>query len=141
MTIGARIRKFRNECGLTQRDLADTVGITESAIRNYERDIRTPSDSQIEKIAVALGVSPDSIRDMGVSGARGALEVLFRFERELGLKPVVTYEGIAVVPDSRKRDTRRTAQALELWKCMRDQLEAGEMTEEEYENWKARFQG
>lgn len=89
MTIGARIRKFRNDGGLTQKELADEVGVTESARRNYERDIRTPNNQQIEKIAEALDVSADSIREIGVSGARGALEVLFRYEKELGLMPVI----------------------------------------------------
>ena len=44
MTIGARIRRYRNEGSMTQRELTDEVGLTESAIRNYERDIRTPGD-------------------------------------------------------------------------------------------------
>lgn len=85
MSIGERIRKYRNEIDMTQRKLAEEVGLTESAIRNYERDIRTPGDGQIKRIAEALDVSPDAIRDIGVEGARGALEVLFRCERELGL--------------------------------------------------------
>lgn len=72
---------------MAQRELADEVGLTESAIRNYKRDIRTPSDQQIGRIAEALDVSADSIREIGVSGARGALEVLFLYERELGLMP------------------------------------------------------
>lgn len=141
MTIGARIRRYRNEGGMTQRELADEVGLTESAIRNYERGIRTPSDEQIERIAGALDVSADSIREIGVSGARGALEVLFRYERELGLMPVVTGDGVAVVPDPSKEGSQKAAQALKAWKRMRDQLVAGEIDGDDYEAWKARFRG
>lgn len=141
MTIGARIRRYRNEGGMTQRELADEVGLTESAIRNYERGIRTPSDEQIERIAGALDVSADSIREIGVSGARGALEVLFRYEKELGLMPVVTGDGVAVVPDPQKDGSQKAAQALKAWKRMRDQLAAGEIDEDDYEAWKARFRG
>ena len=54
MTIGTHIRRYRNEGGITQRKLADEVELTESAIRNYKRDIRTPSDQQIGRIAEAL---------------------------------------------------------------------------------------
>lgn len=93
MTVGSRIRKFRKEADMTQNELADEVGLTGAAIRNYERDYRVPSDELIEKIAAALDVSPDSIREIGVTGARGALEVLFRYESELGLMPVVTDNG------------------------------------------------
>lgn len=141
MTIGARIRRCRNEGGMTQRELADEVGLTESAIRNYERDIRTPSDQQIERIAEALDVSADSIREIGVSGVRGALEVLFRYEKELGLMPVVAEDGVAVAPDPEKEGSQKAAQALKSWKRMRDELAAGEIDEDDYEAWKARFRG
>lgn len=141
MSIGERIRRYRNEVDMTQRELAEEVGLTESAIRNYERDIRTPGDEQIERIAKALGVSPDAIRDIGVEGARGALEVLFRYERELGLSPVVTEDGVAVAPDPSRPGSQKAAQALRAWKRMRDRLFAGEISEEDYEAWKARFRG
>lgn len=141
MTIGARIRRYRNESGMTQRELADEVGLTESAIRNYERDIRMPSDQQIERIAEALDVSADSIREIGVNGSRGALEVLFRYEKELGLMPIVTEDGVAVAPDPAKEGSQKAAQALKVWKRMRDQLAAGEINEDDYEAWKGRFRG
>ncbi|RRF98790.1 MAG: XRE family transcriptional regulator [Coriobacteriaceae bacterium] len=141
MSIGARIRKFRKEADMTQRELADEVGLTGSAIRNYEHDIRVPSDELIEKIAAALDVSPDSIREIGVTGARGALEVLFRYESELGLMPVVTEDGIAVMVDPYREGAQKADQALKAWKRMRDELAAGEITEKEYEAWKARFKG
>jgi transcriptional regulator with XRE-family HTH domain len=141
VSIGARIRRYRNDVDMTQRELAEEVGLTESAIRNYERDIRTPGDEQIERIAEALDVSADSIREVGVSGARGALEVLFRFERELGLKPVATDAGVAVAPDPSRPGSQKAAQALKAWKRMRDLLESGEISEGEYEAWKARYRG
>lgn len=141
MTIGARIRKFRNDGGLTQKELADEVGVTESAIRNYERDIRTPNDQQIEKIAEALDVSADSKREIGVSGARGALEVLFRYEKELGLMPVAAEDGVSVAPDPSKEGSEKAAQAVKACKRMRDKLAAGEINEDDYEAWKDCFRG
>ena len=112
MSIGERIRKYRNEVDMTQRELAEEVGLTESAIR-----------------------------DIGVEGARGALEVLFRCERELGLSPVVTDDGVAVAPDPARPGSQKAAQALKAWKRMRDRLSAGEISEGDYEAWKARFRG
>ena len=128
MTIGARIRRYRNEGGMTQRELADEVGLTESAIRNYERDIRTPSDQQIERIAEALD-------------AKDPFEVLVVYERELGLMPVVIEDGVAVTPDPKKEGSQKAVQALKAWKRMRNQLAAGEIDEDDYEAWKARFKG
>lgn len=141
MTIGTRIRRLRKDVDMTQRELADEVGLTESAIRNYERGIRVPSDEQIEKIARALDVSADSIREIGVTGARGALEVLFRYEHELSLRPVVTDDGIAVAVNPKREGSQKAAAALKAWKRMRDRVDAGEVSEDEYEAWKARFKG
>ena len=76
-----------------------------------------------------------------MSGARGALEVLFRFERVLGLKPVATDAGVAVAPDPSRPGSQKAAQALNAWKRMRDLLESGEISEGEYEAWKARYRG
>ena len=141
MTIGTRIRRLRKDVDMTQRELADEVGLTESAIRNYERGISVPSDEQIEKIARALDVSADSIREIGVTGARGALEVLFRYEHELSLRPVVTDDGIAVAVNPKREGSQKAAAALKAWKRMRDRVDAGEVSEDEYEAWKARFKG
>jgi hypothetical protein len=68
-----------------------------------------------------------------VEGARGALEVLFRCERELGLSPVVTEDDVAVSPDPARPGSQKAAQDLKAWKRMRDQLSAGEISEEDYE--------
>ena len=57
-------------------------------------------------------MSPDAIRDIGVEGARGTLEVLYRCERELGLSPVVTEGGVAVAPDPARPGSQKAAQAL-----------------------------
>ena len=76
-----------------------------------------------------------------MSGVRGALEVLFRYEKELGLMPVVTDDGVAVAPEPAKDGSQKAAQALKAWKRMRDQLATGEIDEDDYEAWKACFRG
>lgn len=60
-TIGENIRKIRESKGLLMKDLADKLDITEQAIYQYEKDIRTPNTKQIFKIADLLGVEPDTI--------------------------------------------------------------------------------
>lgn len=55
-SIGTRIRQVRNID--SQEELAKKTGISISAIRNYERDLRTPSIETIEKIAKTYGISP-----------------------------------------------------------------------------------
>lgn len=59
MTIGDRIKYFRDNRGMTQDELANKVGTTKQTIYKYENNIITniPSD-KIELIAYALEVDP-----------------------------------------------------------------------------------
>ena len=58
MTLGARIRQARQTAGLSQAELADTLGITRSACSQWESDQGTgPRRARLEALAEALGVS------------------------------------------------------------------------------------
>lgn len=141
MGVGERIRRYRKAGGYTQRGLAEEVGVTESAIRNYELGLRTPSESQLEAIARALDVAPESLADIGPESARGALEMAFRLEGEMGFRPSEAEGGVGIAVDPKVKGSRKLSQALKAWARMRERLEAGEVSEEEYEAWKASFRG
>lgn len=53
---------IRRRLGITQRDLAQRVGLTPGAIGQYEIGIRYPRFRTAKKIAQALGVSLDDIQ-------------------------------------------------------------------------------
>ncbi|EGO8162285.1 helix-turn-helix transcriptional regulator [Enterococcus faecalis] len=55
--IGKLIRKIRNNRGLTQREVAQSIGVTDSCVRNYELGYRNPDNQKRIDIAGALGVS------------------------------------------------------------------------------------
>ena len=61
MTIGENIRKIRIDKGLTQRDLAAKLQITQQSIAQYENGKRIPKLSTVRKIANALNVSLNEI--------------------------------------------------------------------------------
>lgn len=48
MTIGQKLIKLRGS--KTQREIAEAVGITVSALSNYENDYRTPKDEVKKKL-------------------------------------------------------------------------------------------
>lgn len=58
MTVGENIRRIRQERNLTQRQLGEMVGASETYIRAYESGRRNPKPSSLEKIADALSVIP-----------------------------------------------------------------------------------
>ena len=48
---GERLSELRKDNGLTQRDLAEILGVSENSISLYERNINTPDDELKIKIA------------------------------------------------------------------------------------------
>ena len=62
MKIGKRIRHYREKKGLTQRELAKLINVSERTIGNYETDTRTPHLDLISMIAKALDVKPQDFK-------------------------------------------------------------------------------
>ncbi len=56
--LGEHLKKFRQEKGMSQGDIARKLGIHRSYISGIERGVRNPTIKNVERIAVALGVSP-----------------------------------------------------------------------------------
>ena len=57
--IGTRIKQLRLEKDITQKDLADFLGVTPKAISFYELGQRMPSNDVILKLAQKFGVTTD----------------------------------------------------------------------------------
>ena len=139
MDSGATIKRLRKRHGLTQKQLAEAVGCTDAAIRNYESNARTLKGDALEKMASALDVEPSSLVDFGVDTAHDLLAVVFQAERVLGLVPVGTKLGLAVGMHPSSPGAPKVQAALEAWQRRREALLAGEITGDEYELWKAGF--
>lgn len=56
--IGNRIRKYREELGLSQTQLAERIGISNSRVSNWEQGINRPDADMLAEICKALNVSP-----------------------------------------------------------------------------------
>lgn len=63
MTTGERIRTARKARGMTQANLGEICGIAESTIRRYELDKLHPKIETLEKIANALQMDVNVLRD------------------------------------------------------------------------------
>ncbi len=59
------IRELRQERGWTQLELANRLGVTPSAVYNWERGKFEPTASMFRRIARAFGVSMDEIALVG----------------------------------------------------------------------------
>lgn len=56
-TQGERIKKLRKSKGVTQRELASRLGISEQAVSKWEKNISNPSTKNLLQIAKIFGVS------------------------------------------------------------------------------------
>ena len=141
MKTGELIKKYRKLRKITQRQLATACGQTDSAIRNYELGNRTPGQEQIQAVAGALDISSEALREVPLESSRQALELLFRLDEEFGLEPMEVDGMLVLGFDAGAEKSPKLAAALEAWKKMIDSENAGEITPEELDEWKATFGG
>ena len=59
--FAANVRKLRSKKRLSQKALADKIGISVSYVSMLERGQRSPPLETIEKMAKALGVTPAAL--------------------------------------------------------------------------------
>lgn len=88
------ISSRRKELGMTQKDLAEKLNITDKAVSKWERGIACPDTAAIPKLAQILGISLEELmtaKPAEDSGHRGA-----EYLTDLILKAVPLGMGIAV---------------------------------------------
>ncbi len=57
--FGEKIKEFRISLGLTQKELAQKIGQTQSTIFYWEKNINEPSISSLKKLCEVFDVSAD----------------------------------------------------------------------------------
>lgn len=64
MDFGSKLKELRTNANLTQKQLAELIGVTKSVISFYELRERTPSPEVLCKIASIFHVSTDFLLDI-----------------------------------------------------------------------------
>jgi len=88
------ISSRRKELGMTQKDLAEKLNITDKAVSKWERGIACPDTATIPRLAQILGISLEELMSTNPAepaGHRGA-----EYLTDLILKAVPLAMGIAV---------------------------------------------
>jgi len=81
--LGHRIRKLRNQAGLTQAQLADRVEVSDEFMSRLERGKKSPSLATASRIAEALGVTLAVLFDFDAPAPAGEKEELLEGLRVL----------------------------------------------------------
>ena len=97
-SMGEIISTLRKEKGMTQKDIADKLGITDKAVSKWERDVAFPDTATIPKLAEILGVSVEELmqaKAVPVNGHKGTGDLI-----NIILKAVPLAMGVAVTVTS-----------------------------------------
>lgn len=65
--IGSRIRKYREERSLSQKQFAELMGISNSRVSNWEQGINRPDADILADICRVLNVSPSELLNVHLS--------------------------------------------------------------------------
>lgn len=125
---------------MTQKQLAESCGITEPAIRNYELGNRISGYDTLENTAEVLQINYYALADPNLAALVGVMHSFFRMEYAHGLKPVDMNGKAALIIDPVFHNTENTflQQMLDTWLKARTKLDNGEWSIEQYENWETR---
>lgn len=64
------IRFYREKLGITQKSLAEELGISQGAIANWENDIRKPDIFMLKRIAEVLHCTTDELLNVPEQNAK-----------------------------------------------------------------------
>jgi transcriptional regulator with XRE-family HTH domain len=99
MPFGNRLKEARLNKGLTQEELASSVGVTKGAIGNYESEVSSPKEPILIKLMEVLGVDAN---------------FLFQDLVDVVPPPTLSQDESRLVTAYRKADPKYRDLALEL---------------------------
>ena len=70
--FGEKIRRARKTAGLTQRQLADRLGVANTSVSNWEKDLSRPDADLIQELCAILGMQPNDFYGTETTHASGS---------------------------------------------------------------------
>lgn len=145
MAVGDRIKRIRNFRKMTMKELGIAVGFDENSadvrIAQYENNSRKPKEELLKKIAEALDVNWFVLRDPEDYTDDDLILAFFDWEEgRFGINlqeiedrsvPEVVEDRIAITFSHSKLNAY-----MQEWMYRKQQLRSGEITRDEYTEWK-----
>lgn len=78
--FGELLKRLRLNAGITQKQLADKIGISKNAVSYYEQSLRCPSSDILIKIARVFHVSADFL--LGLDNEKQTFDVSMLTDKE-----------------------------------------------------------
>ena len=144
MAIGERIRFIRNLRGMTQKFLGLQVGFSERTadirMAQYESGSRVPKAELVALLANALDVSTEALNVPDIYSYTGLVHTLFALEDLYGFK-IDRLDGEICIRINRQNGSNfaKMTGLLEPWEEMAQKYRNGEISREEYDQWRYRY--
>ncbi len=144
MAIGERIHFFRIMRGMTQKYLGILVGFPERSadvrLAQYETGSRKPKAELTASLAQALDVAPQALDVPDIDSYIGLMHTLFTLEDNYGLTISKTDgEACLRVDKGKCRAADNLQQMLNAWQEQAERLADGEISKEEYDQWRYNY--
>lgn len=141
ISIAERIQHFRTLRGMTQKYFGMLIGFPEKSadvrVAQYETDNRTPKADLTRTMARALDVSPKALTVPDIDTYDGMMHTFFALEDRYGFQ-ITDMDGTPCLMFNpyHSRDAWRMIERLLEWQKQAAKLNKGEITREEYDNWR-----
>ena len=143
MAFGKRIKFFRNRKGMKQKELGELLGFlgktSDVRVAQYETESRTPKADLVKEMAQIFGVSPRAINVPNIDSYLGLMHTLFALEDMYGIKIGEINGELCLRLDREHREYQHLFEPFHAWQQMASKLETGEISQEEYDNWRYNY--
>ena len=143
MAFGKRIKFFRNRKGMKQKELGELLGFlgktSDVRVAQYETEARTPKADLVKEMAQIFDVSTRAINVPNIDSYLGLMHSLFALEDMYGIKIGEIDGELCLRLDREHREYQHLFEPFHTWQQMAAKLESGEISQEEYDNWRYNY--
>lgn len=75
LSIGRKLKKLRKEHHLTQKEVANELGISQQLLGMYENDKRIPKINRIKKLTKFYGITYEELMDSECSSSKSVIQL------------------------------------------------------------------
>lgn len=143
MAFGKRIKFFRNRKGMKQKELGELLGFlgktSDVRVAQYETEARTPKADLVKEMAQIFDVSTRAINVPNIDSYLGLMHTLFALEDMYGIKIGEIDGELCLRLDREHKEYQHLFEPFHAWQQMTAKLESGEISQEEYDNWRYNY--
>ena len=97
-TIGNKIKELRRSKGMSQKDIADKLGVTSQAVSKWENDGSLPEMTMLPDIASLFGIQIDDLFEYSTEKRYESIEKKLQYGRVMTLSLIHIFSFLFTMP-------------------------------------------